>query len=757
MNLQDLNPMQRLAAETLQGPVLILAGAGSGKTRTVTYRIANLLDHGVPAYRILALTFTNKAAREMRERVEGLVGNSAGEMWIGTFHSVCVRILRRDCDKIGYKSNFTIYDTDDQTRVLKDIYKQSGIDDKLYPIKEIHAKISDAKNHMFTPDEWFMNTDKSFRMQKIHDIFVLYEQRLVSANAMDFDDLLLKTLHLFLEHPPVLEYYQQKFEYTHVDEYQDTNVAQYQFVRLISQKTRNLCVVGDDDQSIYGWRGADIRNILDFEKDFADAKSIKLEQNYRSTSTILEAANKVIAHNTGRKEKQLWTNEGEGTKIQLCCAGDERGEAAWICERITRLNAQNVSFAQIAILYRMHAQSRVLEEMLMRAGIPYKVYGGTRFYDRKEIKDVLAYLRVILNPSDVISLKRIINTPKRAIGDATVKILEQSAREQEISLFDVLTNIPETLASRPQKCVKEFARLMHELIFQKDTMSLSEFVSHMMERIGLLKQFENEDSEENKVRIGNLQEFLGATKEFEEKSDEKTLEAFLENVALVTELDNQEDAPKFITLMTLHSAKGLEYDTVFMAGLEQNLFPSMRSIAEPSLLQEERRLCYVGITRARKNLFISYARQRMIFNQVAHNDVSCFLGEIPPSLINDEWNKVNKESFKQTAPQRSPREANRKPAYPISFGAPGTGQRSKPLSIPGVQKGFTSSLATNRSTNAVQSLFAKGDTVLHKKFGEGKVVEVTGEGSDARIAIFFTAYGNKEFSLSIAPIVKIDQ
>ena len=395
MNLDALNPMQRKAAETLDGPVLILAGAGSGKTRTLTYRVANLLSHGVAAWHILALTFTNKAAREMKERIGRLVGDvTAEEAWIGTFHSTCCRILRRDIEKLGYERSFTIYDDDDQARVIKAVLKEQNIDEKFLPPKEISAKISDAKNRVLSPDEWFSASARDYRSQKIFDVFTAYEQRLKAANALDFDDLLVKTLQLFLDHPPVLEYYQRRFQYVHVDEYQDTNYAQYQLVRLLTQESRNLCVVGDDDQSIYGWRGADIRNILDFEKDYPDAVVIKLEQNYRSTANILDAANQIIAHNEGRKEKELWTSDGEGEKIKVYSASDEREEAAWICQKIKNFQRQGTSLGHMAVLYRMHALSRVMEETFMRAGIAYRVYGGTRFYDRKEVRDVLAYLRL---------------------------------------------------------------------------------------------------------------------------------------------------------------------------------------------------------------------------------------------------------------------------------------------------------------------------------------------------------------------------
>ena len=756
MDLTALNPMQKKAAETLEGPVLILAGAGSGKTRTLTYRIANLIDHGVKPWHILALTFTNKAAREMQTRVEKLVGADAQDMWIGTFHSICVRILRRDIEKLGYQRSFTIYDEDDQVRVIKDAEKTLGMDENRIPPKEIKSRISGAKNKMMTPDEWFQSSAKDYQCQQIHDIYSYYEERLRAANALDFDDLLLRTLQLFVDHPPVLDYYRSRFQYVHVDEYQDTNTAQYTFVRLLTQESRNLCVVGDDDQSIYGWRGADIRNILDFEKDFPDTQVIKLEQNYRSTSNILDAANQVIAHNAGRKEKALWTDAGEGEKIHLYSAGDEREEAAWICERVRKLRQADVPYGQIAVLYRTHAQSRVIEEMLTRAGIPYKIFGGTRFYDRKEIRDALAYLRVLVNPADDVSLTRIINTPKRSIGDSTVAALQEKAREEEIPLYSVLNDPPESLSSRPKKCIAEFALLLMKLTALKDTLSLSELVETMIKETGLKAQFEIEGSEEARTRLENLEEFAGAAREFENQSQDKTLEAFLENVALVTDLDREGDAPQYVTLMTLHSAKGLEYEAVFMAGMEEGIFPSMRTAMDENRLEEERRLCYVGITRAKRRLYLSFARRRMIFNQITHNPPSPFLKEIPERLVIDEWAEATRKNFAPEPSQTAPVSRRDRPRN-LSFGTPGMAAGARgALNIPGVQKGFVPSAAASLPDSAMHKLFKAGDHVLHRKFGEGTVQAVKGSGADARIMIAFTAYGTKEFSLSIAPIVKIE-
>ena len=780
MNLNDLNPMQRRAAETLEGPVLILAGAGSGKTRTLTYRVANLLEHGVKAWHILALTFTNKAAREMRERIERLAGADAGEAWIGTFHSICCRILRRDIEKLGYERSFTIYDDDDQQRVIKAVLKELDIDEKFLPPKAVSADISDAKNRLLSPDEWLQKRGGDYRSQKTHDVMTRYEQRLRAANALDFDDLLLKTLQLFVEHPPVLEYYQGRFQYVHVDEYQDTNYAQYQLVRLITRESRNLCVVGDDDQSIYGWRGADIRNILDFEKDFPDATVIKLEQNYRSTANILDAANQIIAHNEGRKEKELWTEDGEGEKITLYAAADERDEAAWICQRIRQLQRGGTPYGSIAILYRMHALSRVLEETLMRAGIPYHVYGGTRFYDRREVRDVLAYLRLIQNPADDISLSRIINVPKRAIGDSTVEQLTQYARQNDMSLYAAVAAPPDTLASRARKSVNDFSSLIVSLLLAKETLPLSELVQKVIDDSGLIAQYQKEENEENQARIENIREFMGAVTEFEQKSEDKSLFAFLENVALVTELDNQDSAPSFVTMMTLHSAKGLEYDAVFMSGMEEGIFPSARAMQEDNRVEEERRLCYVGVTRARKLLHLSYARRRMLFNQMQFNAPSCFLQEIPKRLIREEQSSAAQSaSYGYGAPaargagwgsyggsgmrrQGGYQDNESRPQY--GYGdtmpqrrapAPKAPARpaQQPWNIPGVQRGFVPSPA--RSVQV--QLFKVGDKVQHPKFGKGVIREVTGSGDAARLHIVFPVFGEKVLAQSIAPIVKIEE
>ena len=769
MDLNMLNREQRMAAETLEGPVLILAGAGSGKTRALTYRVANLIDHGVPAYRILALTFTNKAAREMKTRVEALIGaENAEAAWVSTFHSTCARILRRDIEKLGYNRSFTIYDDDDQGRVLKEIYKELNIDDAFIPLRETKGKISDAKNKLQTPDEWFGRTGRDRRNSFIHDIMTSYEKKMKSLNALDFDDLLLKTLELFADHPPVLQQYRERFRYVLVDEYQDTNKAQYELIRLLTADSRNLCVVGDDDQSIYGWRGADIRNILDFEVDYPDAKVIKLEQNYRSTANILDAANQLIARNEGRKDKKLWTERSEGEKIQVYCASDEHDESMWMARQILAIQRGGEGYGETAILYRTNAQSRVPEEILMKSGIPYKVFGGQKFYERKEIKDIIAYLRVIVNPADDISLARIINVPKRAIGETTIQALSSRASAMNAPLFTVLNDPPEELGSRARANVSAFFSMMTLLGAMKECMGLLEFVDTLIEKTGLEEQYQKEDTEEALNRLENMNEFRNSLREYAENEENPTLESYLENVALVTDLDRAEDGKGYVTMMTLHSAKGLEFDNVFIPGMEENIFPSMRSVAEENRLEEERRLMYVGITRARKRLFLSRASERMQYNQYAHNPPSRFLGEIPARLIRESvFEGAGRSPFafgggrnmprypRAGAETESVRRTSAAPALPMK---PKLTFKGKGLDeIPGVRKGFIPSAARKMEDTAAASLFSPGDRVRHPKFGAGTVQSVSGYGKDARIRIQFDKAGAKELALAIAPIVRMEE
>ena len=753
--LDKLNPEQRAAVEQTQGPLLVLAGAGSGKTRVLTCRIAHLIDSGVPAWKILAITFTNKAAREMVERVDALSGESGKDAWVSTFHSCCARILRRDIEKLGYKREFAIYDEDDRMTVIKGVAKSLELNDKEFPPKAIKATISDAKNRMLTPREWLKDAGDNFRNRKLCEAYEKYEIALRGNNALDFDDLLIKTLELLSEHPPVLQYYQDKFDYVLVDEYQDTNIAQYQFVRLMAGGKRNLCVVGDDDQSIYGWRGADIRNILEFEKDFPDCKVIKLEQNYRSTANILDAANQVIAHNAGRKEKALWTQCDPGDKVGLYHAMDERDEAAFTALMSKKLISQGIRPGEIAVLYRTNAQSRVIEEAFVRAGVPNRIYGGQRFYDRKEVKDLIAYMRALVNPDDDVSVRRIINEPKRGIGDSTVEALALYAGENDLSLMAaVLDGEGAGLSSRAQRLVGSFADLMVELTEAMYTMSITEFVSALIEKTGYVKALEESKTEENQTRIENIRELEGAVSEFAKLNPEGTLTDFLENVALITDVDNLNQTSGAVTLMTLHSAKGLEFDAVFLVGMEEGVFPLSRALFDETALEEERRLAYVGITRAKKKLYLSHAHTRMLYNARSANQLSRFVSEIPQRLIQE--GAVKSQTRVPMPPRRPSYEDAPRSGY-SSRPAPRTNAEKpsgKPaLNIPGLQKGFGGGQsAPQRSLK----LFRVGDNVIHAVFGRGRVSEVAGEGSDQKVIVDFDSGARKRFSANIAPLRKLD-
>ena len=762
--LETLNPEQRAAVEQTEGPLLVLAGAGSGKTRVLTCRVAHLMERGVAPWKILAITFTNKAAKEMVERVNRLAGEAAQDVWVSTFHACCARILRRDIEKLGYKRQFVIYDEDDRMTVIRSVAKALNLGDKEFPPKAIKATISDAKNRMLTPREWLKEAGDNFRNRKLFEAYEQYESTLRSNNALDFDDLLIKTLELLIEHPPVLEYYQDKFDYVMVDEYQDTNVAQYQFVRLMAGKKRNLCVVGDDDQSIYGWRGADIRNILEFERDFPDCRVIKLEQNYRSTSNILDAANQVIAHNAGRKEKVLWTESDTGDKIGLYHALDERDEAAFVALMSKKLVSTGVRPGEIAVLYRTNAQSRVLEEAFVRAGVPNRIYGGQRFYDRKEVKDLIAYMRALVNPDDDVSVRRIINEPKRGIGDASVEALMIYAEDSDISLMAaVLESENAGLSSRAAKLIGGFADLMIELTEDMYTLPMSNFISALIEKTGYVKALEAAKTEENQTRIENIRELEGAVSEYEKLNPEGTLSDFLENVALISDIDNLNQTTGAVTLMTLHSAKGLEFDVVFLAGMEEGVFPLSRASFDDTLLEEERRLAYVGITRAKKRLFLSHARTRMLYNARNANELSRFVSEIPPRLILDG------AARSQT---RIPRPAARSAEYDSGYAPRNAGYASRStgytgadrpqtpapagksgLNIPGIQKGMAAKPAAPQ--RALQ-IFKVGDAVYHAVFGRGKITRVIGEGTAQKVCVAFPDRPEKQFSANVAPLKKLN-
>lgn len=636
-DIQKLNPEQREAVLHTEGPLLILAGAGSGKTRVLTYRIAYMIEEkGINPWNILAITFTNKAAKEMKERVEHLIGNTQ-DMWISTFHAACARILRRDIERLdGYKSNFVIFDTKDQEAVVKDCLKELNLNEKNFPFKSVAATISNAKNLLEDPNRFYQKNMHDVRMRKTAEIYMLYQKKLKKNNALDFDDILFKAVEVLANNPDILSYYQNKFKYIMIDEYQDTNYCQYRLVQMLAKQHHNLCVVGDDDQSIYSWRGADIGNILNFEKDFPETKVIKLEQNYRSTQTILDAANTVIKNNFGRKAKKLWTENDLGGSIIHYNALDEWGEANFISSEIKQLQgAHGKKLNEFAVLYRTNAQSRVIEEAFMSHGIPYRIIGGFKFYDRKEVKDVIAYLRLVQNPDEDVSLKRIINIPKRGIGNTTLENIEKFARQTDDSLFGALLSIDsvEGVSKKALNSINEFVKLISGLMAAAEMKKPSEVLKELLDKSGYLDCLQKEGDEDSMTRVENVKELLSATLEFEIKNPEANLQQFLEQMALMSDIDNLESSAEAVVLMTLHSAKGLEFPVVFLSGMEEGVFPSQRSYFEEQQMEEERRLMYVGITRARETLYLTSAFERTIFGSTTYNVVSQFIKEIPKDLI----------------------------------------------------------------------------------------------------------------------------
>lgn len=739
MDLSTLNKEQRQAVDTLDGPLLILAGAGSGKTRALTYRIANLVDHGVSPWNILALTFTNKAAKEMRERTEALLGGSVKDMWVATFHSCCTRILRSDIDKLGRDRNFVIYDDDDQTSLIAAIMKRLGVNDKDITKRQIKEHISEAKNKSTEPEKFLM--DNPYLDESVLKVFREYQRSLKEYNALDFDDLLGKTLELFQSCPEVLQKYRSKFRYILVDEYQDTNVMQYHIVELLAREHGNICVVGDDDQSIYGWRGADIRNILDFEKDFPGAKVIRLEQNYRSTSNILDAANAVIENNQGRKSKKLWTDNGRGDRIETFTADSERDEAHFVCRKIMEGVRNGMNYGDFAVLYRMNAQSRIPETTMVNYGIPNKVYGGQRFYERKEIKDIMAYLRLIYNPFDDIALKRIINVPKRSIGDASIAELARVAEQEGKSML-VAALTSENIDSRAMKKIKPFADTMGEFIALSRTMPLSEFTWGMISALEYETYLKAEDKRgEVESRMDNLRELIGNIKEIEKdlSEGEDALRAFLENVSLVSDIDSMNDGNGAVALMTLHSAKGLEFPVVFMIGMEENIFPTSRARNDMSnhAMEEERRLCYVGMTRAKQKLYLINARQRNIFGNESYNRKSRFIEEIPAELTVSDNPVKQPDAREQAEHTRGQRKNFHR--YAMDTHALGDGTRDvRPAATP------------------VSKTFEKYQKVQHDKFGVGTVMEISGSGSSMLVSIDFGAAGVKRFAAAYAPIKPVE-
>lgn len=724
--LTGLNKEQQQAVQHTEGPLLILAGAGSGKTKVLTVRIAHLLAQGVNPYEILAITFTNKAAKEMKSRVEGLVGDVATRIWLSTFHSFCAKFLRFELDNfLGYNSNFTIYDTSDSQAVIKAALKALNLDDKYYPVGAMIGAISDAKNKLLFASD-FRKQARDFYQQKVADVYEYYERELRKNNALDFDDLLLVAVKLLQSNEAVLDKYSKRFRYVMIDEYQDTNHAQYLLAKLLASHWKNIAVVGDADQSIYAWRGADIQNILDFEKDYPNCTSIKLEQNYRSTKIILDAANAVIENNEGRPKKNLWTDKTEGAKIQHFTAQSEHEEAAFIGDTIAKKHdIHGVPYGDMAILYRTNAQSRVLEEALIKRALPYTMVGGTKFYDRKEIKDVLAYLRVLYNPFDDLSLLRIINVPKRSIGATTVAKLQDYARANGTSLFMTLTqlHLVDTIKGKTKEKLEEFGILIFTLVAEMEDKTVLDILESILDRTGYLAQLEESTDPQDQARAENIGELLSVAKDFQDTNPNGTVEDFLEQVAFVNDVDSFEQEESKVTLMTLHAAKGLEFPIVFLGGLEEGLFPHSRTLMNPEEIEEERRLAYVGITRAEKELYISNATTRTVFGRTSSYLPSRFIDEIPEELVDG-----------LRAKRKVPDDIKRHVPQHMSV-------TSRPVTKPIVR-------------NEVIADWKVGDTAIHSKWGNGKVINVAGEGAGMKLTIEFPTQGVRVVMAKFAPVKK---
>ena len=749
MSIYDtLNEPQREAVYYTEGPLLILAGAGSGKTRVLTHRIAYLIEEkGVNPWNILAITFTNKAAGEMRERVDRLVGFGSESIWVSTFHSMCVRILRRHISLLGYDTNFTIYDADDQKTLMKDVCKLLQIDTKIYKERALLAAVSHAKNELVTPEEFRLNAGGDFSQRKIAEVYEEYEKQLKANNALDFDDLLIKTVQLFQTQADVLEYYQERFRYIMVDEYQDTNTVQFELVRLLASKYRNLCVVGDDDQSIYKFRGANIKNILNFEQYFEDAKVIKLEQNYRSTSNILNAANAVIRNNAGRKDKTLWTDNGDGEKIQFRQFDSAYDEAEYIVDDIRkRVREKEYSYHDNVILYRTNAQSRMFEEKFVTANIPYKIVGGINFYARREIKDLLAYLKTVDNGKDDLAVRRIVNVPKRGIGLTSINRVQDYAAAYNIGFYDALRAvdlIPNI--GRGASKLESFVALIEHFKTDAEDMSISDLLKEIIEETGYIESLQAEDMVEAETRIENIDELLSKVAAYEEDCEDRnepaSLSGFLEEVALVADIDSLDEDTDYVVLMTLHSAKGLEFPNVYLAGMEDGLFPSYMTITadDPEEVEEERRLCYVGITRAEKELTLTCARRRMIRGETQYNKMSRFLKEIPMELLSTGavFTKDKEEPEVKVSAYMQAKQAFK--AKPFGGSAPYSQSPAKSFGKPS-GKGLD---------------YKTGDRVRHIKFGEGTVTAIIEGGRDYEVTVAFDTAGTKKMFATFAKLEKI--
>lgn len=735
--LDKLNERQKEAVLATEGPVLVLAGAGSGKTTVLVNRIAYMIsEKHIRPWNILAITFTNKAAREMKDRIERLLGDTAKDMWIGTFHSVCVRILRSCIDLLGYSRDFVIYDTADTKTVMKECLRELDIDEKSFPVRNVLSIISNAKNDLMDAAT-FENVYKSdYRMSIIAKIYYRYQTKLRKNNAVDFDDIILNTVKILSENPDVLSKYQDKFQYILVDEYQDTNNSQYLLINLLAQANRNLCVVGDDDQSIYKFRGANIGNILNFEDDYSDVQKITLDQNYRSTQNILDAANSVISNNKGRMGKSLWTSNGDGNKVFVYTGTNEYDEARYIARQIKKHFDEQGSFSDCAILYRTNAQSRVIEEMLMREPVPYKVLSGLRFYDRKEIKDIIAYLRVVYNPNDDVSLARIINEPKRKIGNATLEKARNIAREKETSLYDVISHADDYPEFKTAiKKLLSFSEIIQSLIKLKDTVTIEDLTGRILNDTGYMPELVMEDTTESKTRIENLGEFISVITEFEKNEETgNTLGEFLENISLVSDIDGYDENEDSAVLMTIHSAKGLEFPIVFLSGLEEGLFPGMRSMESDDDIEEERRLCYVAITRAKEQLYITKTISRTIHGKTMPTTASRFFKEIPVEYLEDKTTLQPKVAKVMQDLGVRNAAAPKKEVY--------------------MTKGFGSSVKSSGSTD--YSKFKAGDAVEHRTFGRGEILKATPCGNDCILEIQFESIGFKRLMAAFAKVKKIN-
>ena len=747
MSIYDtLNEQQKKGVFTTDGPVLLLAGAGSGKTRVLTHRIAYLIDElGVNSWNIMAITFTNKAAGEMKERVENLVGVGSDSIWVTTFHSTCVRILRRYADRIGYDNNFAIYDTDDQKTVMKEVCKRLQIDTKQLKERTILGAISSAKDELISPPEYELNAAGDYRKQKIASAYREYQETLRKNNAMDFDDLIMKTVELFKTDQEVLASYQKRFKYIMVDEYQDTNTAQFELIRLLAAGTRNLCVVGDDDQSIYRFRGANIRNILDFEKVYPEAVVIRLEQNYRSTQNVLDAANAVIKNNTGRKEKTLWTDHGNGNRIHFRQFDNAYEEAEFVADDIAGKKRNGIAdYGDCAVLFRTNAQARLLEERFVVEGIPYNVVGGVNFYARKEIKDLLAYLKTIDNGRDDLAVKRIINIPKRGIGAATIAKVQDYADLHEISFYEALCQADEVtgLTSKTAEKLKPFVNLINVFRSKVDFYGIKELLEDVIETTGYVKELEASDEEDAEARIENIDELISKAAAFEETHDQPTLGEFLEEVALVADIDNVEEGNNRVLLMTIHSAKGLEFSHVYMTGMEDGIFPSYMTIVsdDQGEIEEERRLAYVGITRAKEDLTLCYAKMRMVRGETQMNAVSRFVREIPTELMDNKPQAPKTRPIAVAAPKRTA--AENKPY--IAGGGLGS------LAAAGITKGAG-------AVTGGKPDYDIGDRVVHVKYGEGTVTDLEPGPRDYKVTVDFDEAGQKIMYAAFAKLQKRDK